>query len=59
MSKLPNCEKQPFNVKDEVDSLADWSSWIVMRKINSSSEEPQELETAMRLQLASAFSLYV
>ena len=35
MSKLPNCEKQPFNVKDEVDSLADWSSWIVMQKINS------------------------
>ena len=35
MSRLPNCENQPFNVKDEVDSVADWSSWIVMRNINS------------------------
>ena len=35
MSRLHNCENQPFHVKDEVDSLADWSSWIVMRNINS------------------------
>ena len=34
MSRLPNSENQQFNVKDEVD-LADWSSYIVMRNINS------------------------